>query len=462
MISVSIIIPSYNVVKYIRECILSVINQTIQNIEILCVDASSTDGTAEVINEFAMLDSRIRYIQTEKRSYGRQLNAAISLANGEYIGIVESDDYIEPEMFGTLYYEAVRRSADVIKSEFWFDYPMIDNNRIFERRRYVPKWTGDGNVVTCYKGAKAHRWDSFIWNGIYKKEFLINNLIRFNETNGAAYQDIGFQNQVLYYAPFICYIRKQWYHYRVNRMGSSSVQPSCLFYLEAEYKSLFNKICFSEPYIGDIYERMTTAFFREYRKTLSLYSSYDEWLAVYKEPLIWFKKEIVKAYHYSIQNPGSISGQVRNEMLGFIDNPRKFAIDNIQDADCLKRWLQDNYEKLNDLNGIIIFGCGKYGTYMKDFCWRNSIRISAIIDNDRSKWGKETGSITIHDPQSVISANTQNDVYIAVKNEKETIVDQLLNLCIDSNRVHVFSDQYANIPKIMKNFPEISAINSEE
>jgi glycosyltransferase involved in cell wall biosynthesis len=89
---VSVILPSLNVVEYIEECLFSVINQTLKEIEIICVDAGSTDGTLDIIRKYQNLDTRIHLIQSEIKSYGKQMNMGVSAAKGEYVGIVETDD----------------------------------------------------------------------------------------------------------------------------------------------------------------------------------------------------------------------------------------------------------------------------------------------------------------------------------------------------------------------------------
>lgn len=100
---VSVLIPSLNVAPYIEECLQSVINQSLKDIEIICIDANSTDGTLEILKDYAKKDSRIKLIVSEKKSYGYQMNLGLKAARGEYIGIVESDDYIKPLMFERLY-----------------------------------------------------------------------------------------------------------------------------------------------------------------------------------------------------------------------------------------------------------------------------------------------------------------------------------------------------------------------
>ena len=103
MPKISIIMPALNVGAYIRECLHSVIEQTLEDIEIIVVDAGSTDGTLEIINEFALVDKRIQVVHSKIKSYGYQLNLGFSLAKADYIGIVETDDYIMKDMYECLY-----------------------------------------------------------------------------------------------------------------------------------------------------------------------------------------------------------------------------------------------------------------------------------------------------------------------------------------------------------------------
>ena len=119
---VSVIMPSLNVVKYIDECIQSVLNQSLKEIEIICVDAGSTDGTYERLKEYETNDSRVRVILSDKRSYGYQVNLGIKESNAKYIGIVETDDYVDENMFDILYNRAEDNNLDFVKADFTFLY----------------------------------------------------------------------------------------------------------------------------------------------------------------------------------------------------------------------------------------------------------------------------------------------------------------------------------------------------
>ncbi|MBZ7965080.1 glycosyltransferase family 2 protein, partial [Campylobacter sp. 2457A] len=123
---ISIIVPSLNSLDYIKECIESILNQTLKDIEILCIDANSTDGTLEFLKECEKKDKRLRVIVSDKKSYGYQVNLGIQQATGEYLGIVESDDYIKENMYERLYEVAKEQDCEVVKSDF---YILKDGNK---------------------------------------------------------------------------------------------------------------------------------------------------------------------------------------------------------------------------------------------------------------------------------------------------------------------------------------------
>ena len=116
MKKVSIILPIYNVSQYLRECLDSVIGQTLQDIEILCVNDGSTDDSLDIIREYAARDPRIVVITGPNGGYGKAMNKGLDRATGEYIGIVEPDDYVVPEMFGELY--SVAKEHDLVSLLF--------------------------------------------------------------------------------------------------------------------------------------------------------------------------------------------------------------------------------------------------------------------------------------------------------------------------------------------------------
>ena len=197
---VSIVIPSLNSINYIDECLQSVINQTLKDIEIICVDANSTDGTLEYLKDLEKKDRRVKVIVSDKKSYGYQMNLGINAANGEYLGIVESDDYIKLDMYERLYKVAKEQDCEVLKCDlerFWgnrenrvFKYAPISYRDDLYGKLFNKK---DLNTLKTFSIISPLK-DTFNMNqpGLYRLDFINKFNIRFNETPGASYQDNGF------------------------------------------------------------------------------------------------------------------------------------------------------------------------------------------------------------------------------------------------------------------------------
>ena len=113
---VSVLMPSLNVEKFIRQSVQSVVDQTLSDIEIICIDAGSTDGTLEVLEEFEASHDNVVLLRSPVKSYGAQMNMGLAAARGEYIGIVETDDYVDAHAFENLYNAAKAHGCDIVKA----------------------------------------------------------------------------------------------------------------------------------------------------------------------------------------------------------------------------------------------------------------------------------------------------------------------------------------------------------
>lgn len=146
MAKVSIIIPIYNTEKYLSACLESVVTQTLTDIEIICVNDGSTDGSLQIVREFASTDARIKIVQKENGGAASARKAGIQVASGEYVGYVDSDDYIDADMYERLYKTAIEYQVDLVISGYYFEgnYTTVqlngaegglyDENRIEEMR----------------------------------------------------------------------------------------------------------------------------------------------------------------------------------------------------------------------------------------------------------------------------------------------------------------------------------------
>ncbi len=243
---ISIIIPTLDSAKYIKECVDSVLNQSLKDIEILCIDANSTDGTLEILQDYAKADLRLRVIVSEKKSYGYQVNLGISHAQGEYIGIVESDDFIKPKMYETLYKVATQTNCDIIKSDILCFCTQNGESRfthtpIVKSKHFYGKkldFSADYKSPKSIKQKTAFLKSAWKMNqsSIFKSEFLAKHKIAFNESAGASYQDTGFSFITTICAESMYLLNDAFYCYRTDNDASSSNSKSKVYCICDEYE----------------------------------------------------------------------------------------------------------------------------------------------------------------------------------------------------------------------------------
>ena len=233
MIKVSILIPIYNVEKYLRQCIESVVNQTLKEIEIICINDGSTDNSLSIINEYASRDERIKIINKKNSGYGHSMNCGLKIATGEYIGIVESDDFADENMFEILYEKAKIFDAEIVKSNF---FAQIGEKFLFMENLigepYEKIFSSQSRSETIFQRQIA------IWSAIYKREFLSRNKIFFNETPGASYQDVSFHFKTTICAEKIFFIRDAFLHYRKDNPDSSMKSPNKIYCIFDEFDEI--------------------------------------------------------------------------------------------------------------------------------------------------------------------------------------------------------------------------------
>ena len=134
-VKVSVILPSLNVADYIERCLESVIHQSLKELEILCVDAGSADGTKEILDKYADKDPRIKVLYSGKKSYGRQVNMGLDYASGEYAAVLETDDWIDRDMYQCLYKHAAADGLDYVAADFDLVYRLQNGADYFVRQR---------------------------------------------------------------------------------------------------------------------------------------------------------------------------------------------------------------------------------------------------------------------------------------------------------------------------------------
>lgn len=204
MIKVSIIVPVYNVENYIEKCLETLANQTLQEIEIILVNDGSTDGTKQKIEKFILAyPEKIKYLEKANGGLSDARNYGIPSAKGKYIGFVDSDDYVELNMFEEMYKKAEEENSDMVECDFIWEYPnkkRIDTGKIYKNKK----------EAFIYARVVA-------WNKLIKRETLEKVNIKFPK--GLRYEDTEFFYKLLPNLNKISFVKKPMVHY-IQRSNS--------------------------------------------------------------------------------------------------------------------------------------------------------------------------------------------------------------------------------------------------
>ncbi|MCR5837507.1 MAG: glycosyltransferase [Lachnospiraceae bacterium] len=251
MAKVSIIIPTYNVEPYLVECMDSITNQTLKDIEIICINDGSTDNSLEILKSYAEKDSRIILVDKENGGYGIGMNIGLDKATGEYVGILEPDDFVPINMYEDLYNIASKNDLDFVKADF-YRFTRADDGNMNLVYNHLSKNEEDYNkVFNPSETPSAIRYIMNTWSGIYKRSFLEEHGIRHNETPGASFQDNGFWFQTFVFAKRAMILNKPYYMNRRDNPNSSVKNPQKVYCMNVEYDHI-RDILMKHP---DLWER---------------------------------------------------------------------------------------------------------------------------------------------------------------------------------------------------------------
>lgn len=273
MKKVSVILPIYNVSVYLRECLDSVLGQTLKELEIICVNDGSTDDSLEIIQEYAAKDERIVVITGPNGGYGKAMNKGLDRATGEYVGIVEPDDYVVPEMFGELYDLATEHDLDLVKADFHrftrdedgtehLQYELLDKTKSYY-----------GKLLNPSQQPECIRFTLNTWAGIYRRAFLEEFHIRHNETPGASFQDNGFFFQTFVRARRAMIVKKPYYRNRRDNPNSSVASREKVYCMNVEFDHIRDLLMKDR----EIWERFQSMYWwLKYRNYWFTYNRIDD------------------------------------------------------------------------------------------------------------------------------------------------------------------------------------------
>ena len=251
MAKVSIVVPIYNVEKYLEQCVDSIINQTLKDIEIILVDDGSPDNCPQICDDYAKKDSRIKVVHKKNGGLSSARNAGIEVAIGDYIGFIDSDDYIELDMYEKMYNIAIKNDVDFVISDYYrvsdegkvratldMDEGIYEKNKI---KKYIFPTLIMGDDIN-YGNLLA------VWHCLYKRELLERNSLMFDEEVKYS-EDNLFSSIIGYNANSFYYMKGSYlYNYRYNPNSiSKTYKPDAW----SVYLKMNNKLKYLFFNVGD-------------------------------------------------------------------------------------------------------------------------------------------------------------------------------------------------------------------
>lgn len=213
MPQISVILPVYNARAFLKECLISLSNQTFTDFEVVCVDDGSTDDSCALLQSYASTDNRFRIIHTKHQGVSSARNRALSTAQGDYISFVDADDKLASDYLKVLFLSAQKTKADVVWCDYVSDECQLKNiSDSLEIKTYLDGWR-------CFVN-RSPNMGCCLWNKLYKSDLLKNLWFLPSLAIG---EDIVFLHQVIYRSRYVAYVSLPLYFYRIH---SSSVTHS--------------------------------------------------------------------------------------------------------------------------------------------------------------------------------------------------------------------------------------------
>lgn len=223
---VSVIVPVYKVEKYLERCILSIVNQTYKNLEIILVDDGSPDGCPGICDEWALKDSRIRVIHRENGGLSAARNSGIDAAQGDYIALVDSDDFIAEDFIDTLLTACKETGSDMAQCR----YEYVAGDRLTkDKEKIEPMEVFTGKEMIAGMSWRDGAYNVVAWNKLYKSSLFSH--IRYPE--GRIHEDEATTHRLFYQAERVAFVYRYLYGYYT---GGSSITRDSFSYKRLDWE----------------------------------------------------------------------------------------------------------------------------------------------------------------------------------------------------------------------------------
>ncbi len=439
-IKISSIIYVRNGISYIEKCVRSVMKQSLRAIEILIIDGGSTDGTLDIIEKLKREDNRI-HIFHAPASVGAQFNLGLKKAKGEYIGICEADDYILPDMYEKQYKIASENQLDLIRASY---YQICDRDGIeykFDLKSYTTNVETETVIQCCNDTFFLEQGIRGFWNGLYRRQFLLDHQIWMNETKGAAHQDISFSFLTQMYAKRIWFMNKPFYCYRIDNPGASANSLNGVRLHMGEYEEL----------------RKRLVDLGEWEKYKNIFYSWElisyQWF-LYQLPRAQRENNAREVYRYLQEqnekeqyNIKYIIKDVRKLAKSIFLGEDDFVCNillGIERCDELLDYIISSFEKEPQ---IVLFGMGHVGNVINLFlelCKKEVI----FMDNNRDLQKNGIRGKRVYSPEELVKSISNIHYIVANVEHGYDMKKQLIGLGVQKDKILVCDNEEFFLRKI--------------
>lgn len=420
---VSVIMPVYNSEKYLKECLNSVLDQTLKQMQIICVDDGSADRSLDILNNYSRDNKNILILHTEHKGASHARNMGLKYAEGAYVIVLDSDDLYDKSMLDEMYACAIEYDADVVVCESDQDLVTEDNFLGNVLEKYMEQYRESPFTMRNLPMEGWQWWESGPCNKLCRKKFLVENEIEFQELKSA--NDVYYASMVMLLAKRIIHTNsfKPFYHYRrVANDGQISNSRSLddiykayekTFaamtklgivdeYYEQYYVAVFNRIVMHLASMrGDVEsnQRFYTFFAESGMRRIGLEQvSKKGKLGLYRKYINYFKDYTFASEWYRKMHPIGL----QLEQKGMSD-------------------IEDMCKK----NKVALWGMGAKGNAIVEVLRRNQIFLKGLIDNDKRKQGSLVYGYVVSSYQQLM-----NHIEIVIVTNK----DNFASICGDIYR----------------------------
>jgi len=378
---VSVIVPVYNVEPYLRRCLDSLVNQTLKGIEIICINDCSPDNSLAILEEYAEKDERIKIIDFKKnQGVSIARNTGMEMAKGEYIGMVDPDDYVDLDYYEKLYLKAKEKNSDIT-------YANQKRKKPEQNKEYVQP---------VKKFGKLHIL-SLHFLAIYKTDFLHSHSLKYPEKIKYN-EDLFFLVQAQFFANKIEFVNDTFYHYIKRNNGASFIHenmyksggiPLILDFINKKYTDNEEYGCIFDFFWNTIINQLLNAEEYEHRQKLAKFA-----IDMYKK----------RKYKGTFRN---IPKFIQESDLENAETLLKKINDNFLNANTYKNL---NIENLQNRK-LYIWGAGLNGIDALAQCEKNEWKVEAFLDSNRNL--TEFNGYKVISPQNVLS-DSAKDYFIII------------------------------------------------